>query len=130
MDFISSIIIWAAIIYNIIKLIIELYFFFVWITLIKLLLIIMYLYITFISFCKKTLHVYFSIKLWNINIIIDNIFSNLLSHWWCVYIPSRGEPRLELGVHVFGIKWNYLGIYPFIYCLLLSSTWKWKWKWK
>ena len=23
---------------------------------------------------------------------------------------TRGEPRLELGVHLFGIMWNYFGI--------------------
>ena len=30
---------------------------------------------------------------------------------------SRSEPRLELGVHVFGIMWNYFGIH----CLLLRN---------
>ena len=27
------------------------------------------------------------------------------------YVRPRGEPPLELGVHVFGIMWNYVGIH-------------------
>ena len=27
------------------------------------------------------------------------------------YRKPRDEPQLELGVHVFGITWNYFGIY-------------------
>ena len=38
-----------------------------------------------------------------------------------VLFYPRGEPRLELGVHVFRIMWNYFGICPFIYCLLLGN---------
>ena len=26
-------------------------------------------------------------------------------------VNARSEPRLELGVHVFGIMWNYFGIH-------------------
>ena len=36
-------------------------------------------------------------------------------------LKPRGESRLELGVHVFGIMWNYFGICPFIYRLLLGN---------
>ena len=28
-----------------------------------------------------------------------------------ILVAPRGEPRLELGVHVFGIMWNYFGIH-------------------
>ena len=40
-----------------------------------------------------------------------------------------GEPRLELGVHRFGIMWNYFGIHQIIPLHPLSS-WKCKWTWK
>ena len=43
-------------------------------------------------------------------------------------IKPSGEPRLELGVHVFGIIWNYFGIHYIMPIHLLSSTWKRKWK--
>ena len=36
----------------------------------------------------------------------------------------EGGPRLELGVHVFGIMWNYLYFEihcPLIYCFLLGN---------
>ena len=29
----------------------------------------------------------------------------------CKYGTPRGEPRLELGVHVFEFMWNYFGIH-------------------
>ena len=36
----------------------------------------------------------------------------------------KGEPRLELGVHLFGIRWNYFGIHWIMrphHCLLLGN---------
>ena len=41
---------------------------------------------------------------------------------FCRRVKARGEPRLELGVHVFELMWNYFGINaPFIYCLLIGN---------
>ena len=37
----------------------------------------------------------------------QNSWLKALSRW----LGPRGEPRLELGVHVFGIMWNYFGIH-------------------
>ena len=33
---------------------------------------------------------------------------------------SRGEPRLELGVHVFGIMWNYFGTSSIVFYLKMK----------
>ena len=38
------------------------------------------------------------------------------------WLFPRGEPRLELPVHVFGIMWNYFGIHYIMPLHLLSST--------
>ena len=47
--------------------------------------------------------------------------------YFMAYLNSRGEPRLELGVHVFGIIWIILEFSPSpIYCLLtylLTYSW-------
>ena len=45
----------------------------------------------------------FRIRGWNVEYSNENIENN------SVY--PRGEPRMELGVHVFGIMWNYFGIH-------------------
>ena len=42
----------------------------------------------------------------------------------CNQETPRGEPRLELGVHVFGFMWNYFGIHqikPLFYILELGN---------
>ena len=37
--------------------------------------------------------------------------NNIIHENKIVSLKSRGEPRLELGVHVFGIMWNYFGVH-------------------
>ena len=39
---------------------------------------------------------------------------------------SRGEPRLEFGVHLFGIMWNYFGVtgITWNFMEIFGITWK------
>ena len=42
---------------------------------------------------------------------IEDLFKEITRYLSSANSELRGEPRLELGVHIFGIMWNYFGIH-------------------